>query len=236
MNRSGRRGAAALLSASLVAATLVGVAPSAEAITGCPAGTYSHCYAIGRMGENWTGTFVPINAISGNLVVNCLGVDQYTDFVNYETWLDTNLNVDPVGAYWVEEGAKYGIGVTGADEGFQWFWADNRPGGGYYEHYLGGASLNQFTNVSFYWDSGTGNWYVYLAGNYVGESVNNGAWAGGSDTGIEATTASATFEGWTQYWEYADPSWNWHNASAAGDAAELAFIVRYHRRADMASM
>jgi hypothetical protein len=169
------------------------------------------------MGENWTGNFVPINAISGNLVVNCLGVNQYTDFVNYETWLDTNLNVDPVGAYWVEEGAKFGIGVTGADEGFQWFWADNRPGGGYYEHYQGGASLNQFTNVSFYWVSGTGNWNVYLGGNYVGTSVNNGAWAGGSDTGIEATTAAATFEGWTQSWQYADPSWNWHNVSAAGD-------------------
>jgi hypothetical protein len=217
LNRFGRRVTVASLSTSLAAATLVGFTPSAEAITGCPSGTVSHCYAIGRMGENWTGSFVPINAISGNLVVNCLGVNQYTDFVNYETWLDTNLNVDPVGAYWVEEGAKFGIGVTGADEGFQWFWADNRPGGGYFEHYLGGASLNTFTNVSFYWVSGTGNWNVYLGGNYEGESVNNGAWAGGSDTGIEATTAAATFEGWTQYWQYADPSWNWHNVSAAGD-------------------
>jgi hypothetical protein len=211
------RASALLVSASAGVAMLVGFTTPAGAITGCPAGTVSHCYSIGRMGENWTGNFVPINAISGNLVVNCLGVDQTTDFVNYETWLDTNLNVDPVGAYWVEEGAKLGIGVTGADEGFQWFWADNRPnGGGYYEHYLGDASLNQFTNVSFYWVSGTGNWDVYLGGNYVGESVNNGAFAGGSDTGIEATTASATFEGWTQYWQYANPSWDWNNVSVAG--------------------
>jgi hypothetical protein len=212
-----RKFAGVTAAALLAVAGLVTFGPPAGAITGCPSGTVSHCYAIGRMGQNWTGTFVPINAISGDLVVNCLGVNQYTDFVNYETWLDTNLNVDPVGAYWVEEGAKFGIGVTGADEGFQWFWADNRPGGGYWEHYLGGASLNTFTNVRFTWQSGTGNWYVYLAGNYEGTSVNNGAWGGGSDTGIEATTASATFEGWTRWWQYADPSWNWHNVSAAGD-------------------
>jgi hypothetical protein len=163
--------------ASMAVAGLVVFPPPAGAITGCPSGTVSHCYAIGRMGENWTGQFAPINGISGDLVVNCLGVDQYTDFVNYETWLDTNLNADPVGTYWVEEGAKFGIGVTGADEGFQWFWADNRPGGGYWEHYEGGAALNQFTNVSFDWVSGTGKWDVYLGGSYKGESVNNGAWA-----------------------------------------------------------
>lgn len=209
--------AGVIVSAILAAAGLVTLTQPAGAITGCPSGTGSHCYAIGRMGENWTGNFVPINAIGGDLVVNCLAVNQSTDFVNYETWLDTNLNVDPVGSYWVEEGAKFGIGVTGADEGFQWFWADNRPGGGYFEHYLGGASLDAFTNVSFYWVPGTGNWDVYLAGNYQGTSVNNGAYGGGSDTGVEATTASVGFEGWTRWWQYADPSWNWHNVSAAGD-------------------
>jgi hypothetical protein len=205
----------------MVVAGLVAFAPPAGAITGCPGTRLDHCYAIGRMGENWTGKFVPVNAISGDLVVNCLGVNPFTDFVNYETWLDTNLNVDPVGAYWVEEGAKFGIGVTGAAEGFQWFWADNRPGGGYWEHYLGNAAVNQFTNVSFDWVSGTGNWNVYLAGHYVGESVNNGAWAGGSDTGIETTTASALFKGWTRWWRYADPSWTWHNVSAAGDGEQV---------------
>jgi hypothetical protein len=209
--------AGVIASASMVVAALVAFPPPAGAITGCPSGTVNHCYAIGRMGENWTGKFVPINAISGDLLVLCLGVNQYTDFVNYETWLDTNLNAYPVGTYWVEEGAKDGIGVTGADEGFRWFWADNRPGGGYFEHYEGAAALNQFTNVSFSWLSGTGNWNVYLGGDYEGESVNNGAWAGGSDTGIETTTASATFEGWTRWWQYADPSWNWHNVSTAGD-------------------
>jgi hypothetical protein len=207
------------LAASMTVAGLAVFTPAADAITGCPSGSGGHCYAIGRMGENSTGRFVPINAIGGDLYLTCIGgINENVDFVNYETWLDTNLNIAGVGAYWVEEGMKLGIGVFGQNHGFQWFWADNRPnGGGYNEHYFGRpAYLQQFHNVTFRWLGGP-NWNVLLDGGVVGESVNNGAFAGGSDTGVETTTGGARFNGSTRWWQYADPSWNWHNVSAAGD-------------------
>lgn len=204
-------------SASLAMAGVVALSPPAGAITGCPSGTVFHCYAIGRMGEDWTGNFVPLNGISTTLDAHCLGIDQFTDFVNYETWLATNLNVDPVGDFWVEGGEKYGIGVTGTDEGFQRFWADNTPSAGYWEHYLGSSSLDAFIKVDIIWIGGTGNWNVWFGSALEGTSVNNGAWGGGSDTGVETTTPSVKFDGYTLAWQYLDPSWNWHNVSQAGD-------------------
>jgi hypothetical protein len=106
--------------------------------------------------------------------------------------------------------------VTGANQGFQIFWADNRPNGTYFEHYEGGASLNTFYTTEFDWQGGP-NWKVVVNGISLGTSTDNGAWGGASDTGIETTTASARFAAWTRYWQYADPSWTWHNASNAGD-------------------
>lgn len=200
----------------LAAASLVLAAPQADAITGCPAGTIKHCYAEGEMGQAWSGAFVPINEIGGDLYIDCLTVPTDNDFVNYESWLDTDLNNAPIDDYWVEGGAKLGIGVSGAWEGYQWFWADSRPnGGGYHEHYLGSASTYSFENVSFTW-LGSGDWDVKFAGTVVGESVGAGDYAGGAQTGVESTSGGSAFYGWTRYWQYADSSWKWHPVSAAG--------------------
>jgi hypothetical protein len=199
-------------------ASLSAGVPSTQAITGCAGNNkYHHCYAEGEMGQAWTGNFVAINAIGGDLHITCLNpLNAYTDFANYETWLDTDLNNAPINAYWVEGGAKDGIGSSGAYEGFQWFWADNRPnGGGYNEHYLGGASLGTYENVSFRWQGG-GNWNVYFAGTYEGTSAHVGDYAGGSQTGMETTTQSVYFQGYTRWWQYADNHWNWHPVDNAG--------------------
>jgi hypothetical protein len=206
------------LAVGVVACASVGVmSGSASAITGCPGGeSNGHCYAIGVMGDNNTGTPIWLNAIGTDLYVTCLSVaDRNTDFANYEMWMSTNDNDSPYYAYWVEEGMKTGIGVAGQNEGFTWFWADNRPnGGGYNEHYLSGASVNTWTNVSFYWLGGS-NWDVEQAGHVVGESTNNGAFAGGGDTGAEVTTQDATVVGQSRNWQYADPSWDWHPSPTA---------------------
>jgi hypothetical protein len=212
-----------LMGGSLAAAmvTALVAAPPAGAITGCPGSNVDHCYAIGEMGQAWTGKFVPINAVSSQLVVNCLKVDTSTDFVNYEQWLDTDLNTAPIGDYWVEGGAKFGIGVTGADEGFQWFWADSRPnGGGYHEHYLGAASFNPET-VAFNWVTGTGNWNVLFNGTTVGTSVGAGAYAGASANGIETTSTDSGWFAWTHDWHYLTPSDGWQPVHTAGAGATV---------------
>jgi hypothetical protein len=191
---------------ALAAASVAVIAPQADAITGCPAGTSSHCYVEGEMGQAWTGSFVPINAIGGDLYIDCLYVPTNSDFVNYESWLDTDLNNAAIDSYWVEGGAKLGIGVSGAWEGYQWFWADSRPGDGYHEHYLGSASTYAFENVTFTW-LGSGDWDVKFGNSVVGESVGAGDFGGGTQTGVETTNGASGFDSWTRNWQYADPSW-----------------------------
>lgn len=102
-----------------------------------------------------------------------------------------------------------GVGTTG----FLWFWADNRPDGSYNEHSTSSANAHENRSVSFYWVPNTGNWDVYQGGSYVGTSVNNGAWAGGSQNGVQVTTNSTQVVGNTYSWEYADPSNNWHTVA-----------------------
>lgn len=211
----GRACALAGSAALVTTAVLAGAVPQAQAITGCNGDPkVDHCYAIGRMGENWTGHFVPINAVGGDLHITCLSPrNPRTDFATYETWLAVDLNKYPVGTYWVEGGALDGIGMAGEFEGFQWFWAFNVPGG-VNEYFQGGASLGTYENVSFYWQGG-GTWNVYFAGNLAG-GVDAGAYGGGSDTGLESTTPQVYFNGYTRWWQYADNNWNWHPADYAG--------------------
>jgi hypothetical protein len=202
---------------STLALTTLSVAwmAPALAITGCPGGeSNGHCYGVGTTGKDRTGTPVWLNAIGTDLYVYCLSVaNRNTDFANYEAWMDTNDNV-PSDFTWVEEGMKAGIGVDGNNHGFTWFWADQRPGsGGYHEHYGPGASTGTITNVSFYW-LGNGNWNVERGGSVIGESTANGDWAGGGYTGVETTINIATAVGYSQNWQYADPSWDWHPAIA----------------------
>jgi hypothetical protein len=153
-----------------------------------------------------------LNAVGSDLEVGCLSVgDRINDLVNYEMWMSTNNNYDAT-HYWVEAGMTAGTlySAPGQPRGFLWFWADSRPGGGYSEHNLGNASVGTYTNVSFYWVSGTGNWDVYLGGNYVGTSTNNGAYAGGSQNGLEVTTANTTDIGNTANWQYQSPQGTWY--------------------------
>lgn len=195
----------------LATGTVVFVPTRADAVAGCP-NFGSHCYGIGRFGSGM-GTPVYMNGVSTELSVDCLWVDNTgTDFVNHEMWMSTNdNNPDPNNPTWVEEGMTDGTlwASPGQEFGFIWFWADQRPGGSYNEHYIGPASTGTYTSASFYWVPNTGNWDLYNNGSYVGTSVNVGAWAGGSDNGAESTTPAMGMVGYSRNWQYVDTSNSW---------------------------
>jgi hypothetical protein len=170
----------------------------------------SHCYALTEYGAS-LGGYAPTNGTSIDLEADCLTVSNAnTDFIDWEVWNDTNDDMGQ-GNYWVEAGMTAGTVVdgNGTHVGFQWFWADNRPnGGGYNEHYVGGASTHIYTNVSIYWQ-GNANWDVYINNSYVGTSADNGANGWGGNAGMESTTTSARIRASLNNYQYADPNWNW---------------------------
>jgi hypothetical protein len=162
-----------------------------------------------------------MDAIGTDLEVDCLSVqNRNTDFADYEMWMTTNNNTDPYD-YWVEEGMTAGTlySAPGQPQGFVWYWADSRPNGGYAEHYIRDASTGTFTNASFYFVPGTGNWNVFLGGSQVGTSSGVGAYAGGAGNGIEVTTRDTTIVGNSVNWQYRENNvWNtapntWQNTS-----------------------
>lgn len=197
---------ATVLATSTIALDLALATPGYAAT--CTGGT--HCYADDGYGSQ-VGGKAPTNAQGGDLEVDCLSVaNRNTDFITWEMWQPTSENLG--GGYWVEEGMVAGTVVDGGTghTGFEWFWADNRPNGlGYAEHYLGGASTGNYTNVSFYWQ-GNANWGVYRGGQQVGTSVNAGANGWGGVAGMESTTTAATVQGNLHNYQYKDNNNVWH--------------------------
>jgi len=197
---------ATVVATSTIALDLA-VATPGQAAT-CTGG--SHCYALDNYGS-MVGGYAPTNAQGGDLEVDCLSVgNRNTDFIDWEMWQPTSQNLS--GSYWVEEGMTAGTVVDGGTghTGFEWFWADNRPNGlGYAEHYLGGASTGNYTNVSFYWQ-GNANWGVYRGGSQVGTSVGTGANGWGGNAGMESTTSAATVQGNLHNYQYEDNHNVWH--------------------------
>ena len=216
--RTGRlraRLAALAAFAALVTATGVGSASPAAALTSCSGGEYSgadglyHCYEIAVFGPRFGGAAYPLNEIAADLHAPCLKVgDVNNSELNFELWMDTNDNIGA--GTWVEEGLQAGVS-EGLPAGWHWFWADNRPnGGGYHGHYISGGTTTD-TQVYFKW-LGNGNWNVYRAGSYIGESTFNGDWAEGGQVGAESTTNTLALQARAYNFEYADPNWTWHPA------------------------
>jgi hypothetical protein len=197
-----------------VLGALAALPGKAEAITGCPGGDpqSGHCYALGYMGADVGGSPIWMNAVSTDLLVSCLGVpNRSTDFATYETWMGTNDN--GAANTWVEEGMNAGVGIDGINHGFTWFWADMRSPvpSNYHEHYGPGASVNTWTNISFYWLGG-GSWNVERGGSVIGQSAGVGDWAGDAETGSEITINQGNVFGESRNFRYEDPSSHWHPA------------------------
>ncbi|MFE0463831.1 hypothetical protein ACFW1A_31710 [Kitasatospora sp. NPDC058965] len=219
---------AALLAAgtTLITSTVVLAASPASAVAGCPtADGASHCYARGAFGPLAGQGPVWMDAIGTDLEVDCLSVgNRSTDFADYEMWMTTNNNYDAYD-FWVEEGMTAGTlyAAPGAPQGFVWYWADSRPnGGGYNEHYVRDASTGNYTNVSFYFVQGTGDWNVFLGGSQIGTSAGVGAYAGSAANGVEVTTRDTTIVGNSANWQYRQNNvWNWAPAAWQNTSGNL---------------
>lgn len=163
-----------------------------------------HCYAENEYEGN--GTYP--NAAGTDLEVNCLSVaNRSTDFADWEMWYMTNT---PQVSYdtWVEEGMTAGT-LQGGYVGFMWFWADQRPNGTYYEHYIKNATVGNYTNVSVYY-AGSNNDNVYLGGSLIGTSTGNGTGGLWANAGAEVTTSATTVQGNANNFQYRNSSgWHW---------------------------
>lgn len=205
-----RAATAAVASMIVTAASITAGGGTAYADTACGNPSYGHCYAVAWQGSAWgLGTPVYMSAVGADLEVDCLAVgNENTEFANFEMWMwtnDTDPNSTANSGYWVEEG--YSAGIT--TPGFQWFWADSRPGGGYNQHFIEWATALQYKNVTFTWLGGS-NWNVYLSGSLVGTSINNAAWAGGVSIGAEmAVDTSGQVHAHARNWQYTNGgSWS----------------------------
>jgi hypothetical protein len=178
-----------VITAALLTSSVASGAP-ALASGNCGNLQTGHCYAESAQGTTAGHTPIYLNNVGADLEVNCLAVrNDNTEFANWEMWVetdDTNPNSTTDSGYWVEEGYTAGTVLSGNTyyTGFQWYWADNRPGGGYNEHFIEWATANQYKNVTVTFAGGS-NWDVYLGGSFVGESTNNAAYAGGVTLGAE---------------------------------------------------
>ena len=194
---------------ALLLPTIAGGALTAGArqALACHTHTSGHWYAI-----LWNTSVSDTDAGRGaaiNIDTNSLSSDA-SDFVDHEMW----YGVVGGGAYWVEVGVTDGITSSGSDVNQHIFWADNRNGGGYHEHYPSVSwQLNAFYQNKVVWSGQSCAWDVYFGGVKLGTSTNNCA---GSNrylaAGIEATSASTNEHvgGYLESWQRKDNSNNWH--------------------------
>lgn len=147
-----------------------------------PQSQSGHCYGVQSWGgANGADTRITLHAISGG-----------NDFVNNEMWLQTS------GAtYWVEAGVKSDYSFFPADSSV-FFWADNRPGGGYSEHYsvtLTSGDYSKPNTLTRITRSGTSNWNVSVNDGYTsltGTSTNNNITIGNINIGEVSGNANAS--------------------------------------------
>jgi hypothetical protein len=142
-----------------------------------------HCYAVADISRSDT------HGVYGSLYVHCLATSNPSgDFANQEVWTaDDNT-------YWVEVGVKDGVDVSNNTHQQAWFWADQRPGDGYNEHFPGiQVSLDTNHDVKII-RNGTDKWNVYGGNSFhqIGTSTSNNFTADHDQAGTEYTTNSGT--------------------------------------------
>lgn len=136
--------------------------------------------------------------------------DPANQFVDHEMWYGLNATFD----YWVEVGFTDGETYAGGQVDTAFFWADNRNGGGYHEHYPSATwTFNNYYTVKVT-RSADSTWDVYLNGIDKGTSTNNPAGANRNlEAGIEATRADQSDHvgGHLTNWRRKDGNDNWYS-------------------------
>jgi hypothetical protein len=159
--------------------------PSPVAATSC---SFPHCYGV----VDWVGAPQNSGAVA-TISTTCLsGPNDVNNFADEEIWEGTNN--DPNGGSWVEEGLSYGEINGQARGGPFWFWADQRPGYNYFEHYVSTASYgtNYVAKIKY---NGSSSWGVYRGATLLGSSTPNPAWSQYMATGIEETNDTYSISG-----------------------------------------
>jgi hypothetical protein len=162
----------------------ISTAPQAYAAPTCTLST--HCYDLVRVGP--TSGSSGFYGAYGYIHAACLSNSNAPfDFTTDETWLSF-----PTGNYWVEAGLAYGDPFYGK----YFYWADQRPGGGYHEHDdptdLPDNTTPYYFDISYI---GSGN-YDVLIGPMSGTSTGwSSPIANRIDTGTEASGGAVSVWG-----------------------------------------
>lgn len=193
--------AAALVVAAAVAA---GLAPAAAS-----ASCGSDCHGATR----WD----PATSNNGEIATidtSSLSVSNACTQTAYSTsWEGT----DSAGfTYWIEEGIHVGVHYNGTcGSGDQFYWADNRPSGGYNEHYPGGSvGFNTDYAFKILYD-GSSQWEIDRNGSNIGYSTSNPCCSTAMQAGAESHQDTVTESGEAHgLQKYVSGSWsyNWTNA------------------------
>jgi hypothetical protein len=188
----------AAFTVTLASIFAVVTSPGAAFAANCtPFPDTNHCYAI----DYYNGG---VTAAGADLEVWCLSTaNPSNNFATYEMWVGTGQST------WAEIGMNAGI-LQGGYTGFNWYWAEKRSDGSYYEHRIpGGAATGVATNASAYWQGG-GNWSLFKGGTYVGSSTDNGGRGTYTESGTEVTTTAMTVEGQSDNYQRQDSAgWHW---------------------------
>jgi hypothetical protein len=211
-----RTGAYALASAlTLSAALIMGSGTQAWAYT-TPANDYD---SVAGISFGSTGNY----GIQAGFVSNCLLQPQdNSDFLTQEVW-------DGDALYWVEAGQFSGYDPINNHAYYsrEWFWADQRPGGGYHEHFPA-AAFSGTTGVLIMW-LGDNEWGIYENGmpqqlstsqpqsitqngdEYAGTEYSASGPAGiedqGEFTGLQYIDTSGNLDDWGSAGSITDHAW-----------------------------
>jgi hypothetical protein len=161
------------------------------------------------MGSEDNKAPIYMTELSVDIEADCLAVpNQNTEFADFEMWMETgDTSSNPSsnsGLYWIEEGLDDGtVNDNSANTnftGFQWFWADFRPSGGYNEHHISWASEKQRQTMGFAY-LGPETWEIEVNGSSVAREGGEADDAGGTALGAELAVDT---EG-----QVAGHAWNW---------------------------
>jgi hypothetical protein len=193
--------------------------------------TASHCYGTARWNRTLLyGSYTDISVVGlrcdfVGCLLNCRSVSDCNPFIwipggfiDNEMWLiDQTTPVcatNKFGSCWVEAG--YTTVAEGLSYSEDYFWADQRPGDGYYLHYLGGVPIRDYAARTHFmilkWPRPAQAYSVFVYSGsgtfYSGVSTSNSMSADKIDIGQElagpggAGANTATF---TQNFALLDP-------------------------------
>jgi hypothetical protein len=176
----------------------------ARAASSCASPNGQHCYAEENTATRNQGAY-------GEITANCLYFPKNSTSasVTNEIWDGQS------GKYWTEAGVTSGQGGNGYDSR-RWFWADDRPGYGYYEHYpnISSAGSGDYGLEIYY--VGNGSWHVLGGNNYsvIGISSSQPAGSTGDVTGgteyMGAANSGIRDAGSIQNMQWRDTKGTWH--------------------------